>query len=138
MLYIFCALLTLVAVCSPPPHTHTLIDDISVLMVYTQPHPLQQHAPLARSIPAFNADVQAIQKTLEDIAYLLRIPQRKPWGNMTADVAAALSALDDRPRLLAGVPQVRTHTRTLLNFLLATCTTTTTVASNSSFSSCLC
>jgi hypothetical protein len=49
-----------------------------------------------RSIPAFNPEVQAMQKTLEDIAFLLRIPQRKPWGNMASDVAAALAAFDNR------------------------------------------
>eukprot|EP00775_Hariotina_reticulata_P002402 gene2402-2706_t len=53
-------------------------------------------AALRRSIPAFNTEVAAIQKTLEDIAYLLRIPQRKPWGNMAADVATAIAAFDDR------------------------------------------
>jgi hypothetical protein len=37
-----------------------------------------------------------MQKTLEEIAFLLRIPQRKPWGNMAADVAAALAAFDNR------------------------------------------
>ena len=45
-----------------------------------------------------------MQKAMEDVAYALRIPQRKPWGSMAADVAAALAALEDRPRLLAGVP----------------------------------
>ncbi|KAF6262263.1 permease family-domain-containing protein [Scenedesmus sp. NREL 46B-D3] len=61
-------------------------------------------AALRRSIPAFNPEVQAMQKTLENIAFLLRIPQRKPWGNMAADVATALAAFDNRPVLLAGVP----------------------------------
>lgn len=61
-------------------------------------------AALRRSIPAFNPQVQAMQRSLEDVAYLLRIPQRKPWGNMAGDVAAALAAFDNRPALLAGVP----------------------------------
>jgi hypothetical protein len=55
-----------------------------------------------RSIPAFNPQLASIQKTLEDIAFLLRIPQRKPWGNMASDVALVLRAFDDRPQLLAG------------------------------------
>jgi hypothetical protein len=46
--------------------------------------------------------MSVVQKKLEDIAFLLRIPQRKPWGNMAADVAAALAAFDNRPQLLAG------------------------------------
>lgn len=37
-----------------------------------------------------------MQRSLEDVAYLLRIPQRKPWGNMAGDVAAALAAFDNR------------------------------------------
>ena len=49
-----------------------------------------------RSIPAFNADVGAMQKQLEDVAFLLRIPQRKPWGNMAADVAGSLKMLENR------------------------------------------
>jgi hypothetical protein len=56
-----------------------------------------------RSIPAFNPQVGTIQRTLEDIAFLLRIPQRKPWGNMGADVAVILKTFDDREQLLAGV-----------------------------------
>jgi hypothetical protein len=59
-----------------------------------------------RSIPAFNPQVSVVQKKLEDIAFLLRIPQRKPWGNMAGDVAAALAAFEDRPQLLAGRPPV--------------------------------
>lgn len=49
-----------------------------------------------RSIPAFNADVEAIQKSMEEIAFFLRIPQRKPWGNMAASVDAALAGLQNR------------------------------------------
>ncbi|WIA35054.1 hypothetical protein OEZ86_003543 [Tetradesmus obliquus] len=60
-------------------------------------------AALRRSIPAFNPQVQAMQRSLEDVAYLLRIPQRKPWGNMAGDVAAALAAFDNRVSLRAGV-----------------------------------
>lgn len=60
-------------------------------------------APCAcRSIPAFNPEVATIQKKLEDIAFLLRIPQRKPWGNMAADVAVSLKAFENREQLLAG------------------------------------
>jgi hypothetical protein len=55
-----------------------------------------------RSIPAFNPQVATIQKTLENTAFLLRIPQRKPWGNMAADVATVLKAFDNRDQLLAG------------------------------------
>lgn len=57
---------------------------------------------MCRSIPAFNPQVATIQKTLENTAFLLRIPQRKPWGNMASDVAVVLKAFDNRDQLLAG------------------------------------
>nr|CAD1819352.1 unnamed protein product [Ananas comosus var. bracteatus] len=44
---------------------------------------------LRRAIPA-NANMKAIQDSLEDISYLLRIPQRKPYGSMEGDVKKAL------------------------------------------------
>lgn len=66
--------------------------------------PRTAEAALRRSIPAFNPEVATIQKKLEDIAFLLRIPQRKPWGNMAADVAVSLKAFENREQLLAGIP----------------------------------
>jgi cyclophilin family peptidyl-prolyl cis-trans isomerase len=53
--------------------------------------PRTAEAALRRSIPAFNPDVLAVQKRVENVAFLLRIPQRKPWGSMAADVDAALA-----------------------------------------------
>lgn len=46
-------------------------------------------AALRRATPAFNADVFSVQKKLEDVQTLLRIPQRKPWGGMAKDVLEA-------------------------------------------------
>lgn len=57
-------------------------------------------AALRRSIPAFNPSVAQIQKELEDVSYFLRIPQRKPWGNMASNVQDALSVVAQRDRLL--------------------------------------
>jgi hypothetical protein len=53
------------------------------------------------------SQVKDIQRSLEDITYLLRIPQRKPYGSMAKDVSAALAhfAPEQRPKLLDGVPQ---------------------------------
>ena len=48
-------------------------------------------AALRRSIPAFNKDVREVQGKLEDVAFKLRIPQRKPWPAMVDDVKAASS-----------------------------------------------
>lgn len=39
-------------------------------------------AALRRAIPAFNPSVAKVQKNMEEISYFMRIPQRKPWGNM--------------------------------------------------------
>nr|DAD20853.1 TPA_asm: hypothetical protein HUJ06_022316 [Nelumbo nucifera] len=44
---------------------------------------------LRRAIPA-NANMKAIQESLEDISYLLRIPQRKPYGTMEGNVKRAI------------------------------------------------
>ncbi|XP_028055945.1 peptidyl-prolyl cis-trans isomerase CYP37, chloroplastic-like [Camellia sinensis] len=44
---------------------------------------------LRKAIPA-NANMKAIQDSLEDISYLLRIPQRKPYGTMEGNVKKAL------------------------------------------------
>ncbi|KAF5829595.1 cyclophilin-type peptidyl-prolyl cis-trans isomerase [Dunaliella salina] len=64
-------------------------------------------AALRRSIPAINEEVRDIQRNLEDTTYLLRIPQRKPYGSMAKDVSAALSHFtpEERPKLLEGVPE---------------------------------
>ena len=47
-------------------------------------------AALRRSIPAFNRDVKDMQSRLEDVAFKLRIPQRKPWQGMADNVQASL------------------------------------------------
>ncbi|KAK9131668.1 hypothetical protein Scep_011196 [Stephania cephalantha] len=44
---------------------------------------------LRRAIPA-NTNMKAIQDSLEEISYLLRIPQRKPFGTMEGNVKKAL------------------------------------------------
>ncbi|AAF35418.1 hypothetical protein [Arabidopsis thaliana] len=43
--------------------------------------------------------------SLEDISYLLRIPQRKPYGTMESNVKKALKvAIDDKDKILASIP----------------------------------
>ena len=62
-------------------------------------------AALRRAVPAVNPEAGAIQGKLEEAAYLLRIPQRKPWGTMSDDVKASLAiARDQRSTLLEPVP----------------------------------
>ncbi|CAL5227650.1 g10656 [Coccomyxa viridis] len=61
-------------------------------------------AALRRSIPAFNKDVREVQQKLEDVAFKLRIPQRKPWPAMVDDVRGATSIVTQPDRVMYGVP----------------------------------
>ncbi|KAF5461014.1 hypothetical protein F2P56_020843 [Juglans regia] len=59
---------------------------------------------LRKAIPA-NTNMKAIQDSLEDISYLLRIPQRKPYGTMEGNVKKALKiAVDEKDSVLASLP----------------------------------
>ncbi|XP_002530189.2 peptidyl-prolyl cis-trans isomerase CYP37, chloroplastic isoform X2 [Ricinus communis] len=59
---------------------------------------------LRRAIPA-NTNMKAIQNSLEDISFLLRIPQRKPYGTMEGNVKKALKiAKDEKDSILASIP----------------------------------
>ena len=53
--------------------------------------PCSADSALRRSIPAFNKDMREVQAKLEDVAFKLRIPQRKPWAPMADDVKSASS-----------------------------------------------
>ena len=62
-------------------------------------------AALRRAVPSVNTDAGEIQGRLEEAAYLLRIPQRKPWGTMGDDVKSSLGIVRDRrAKLLETVP----------------------------------
>ncbi|KAI8552660.1 hypothetical protein RHMOL_Rhmol06G0283400 [Rhododendron molle] len=59
---------------------------------------------LRKAIPA-NTNMKTIQGSLEDISYLLRIPQRKPFGTMEGNVKKALKiAVDDKGSIMASIP----------------------------------
>ncbi|RVW93137.1 Peptidyl-prolyl cis-trans isomerase CYP37, chloroplastic [Vitis vinifera] len=59
---------------------------------------------LRKAIPA-NTNMKAIQDSLEEISYLLRIPQRKPYGTMEGNVKKALKiAMDEKESILATLP----------------------------------
>lgn len=60
-------------------------------------------AALRRSIPAFNVTVAAVQDTLEQVQFKLRIPQRKPWAAMATDVDTLIQMSVDKHKLLDGV-----------------------------------
>lgn len=46
--------------------------------------PRSAEVALRRAIPAVNPSMKSMQESLEEIFYLLRIPQRKPYGKSTA------------------------------------------------------
>uniref|UniRef100_F6H280 Peptidyl-prolyl cis-trans isomerase CYP38-like PsbQ-like domain-containing protein n=1 Tax=Vitis vinifera TaxID=29760 RepID=F6H280_VITVI len=59
---------------------------------------------LRKAIPA-NTNMKAIQDSLEEISYLLRIPQRKPYGTMEGNVKKSLKiAMDEKESILATLP----------------------------------
>lgn len=63
-------------------------------------------AALRRSIPVVNKDTKAIQDKIEDTAFLLRIPQRKPYGNMTVNTEKAIAILQqNRDSLVDTCPE---------------------------------
>ncbi|KAG6547222.1 hypothetical protein Mapa_011158 [Marchantia paleacea] len=67
--------------------------------------PRSAEVALRRAIPVVNPSMRKMQESLEDIFYLLRIPQRKSYGSMESDVKKALQlALDDKDAILAAVP----------------------------------
>ncbi|TXG67090.1 hypothetical protein EZV62_008365 [Acer yangbiense] len=49
--------------------------------------------------------MKAIQASLEDISFLLRIPQRKPYGTMEGNVKKALKiAVDEKDYIPGSIP----------------------------------
>ncbi len=72
-------------------------------------------AALRRAIPAFNGDVREVQTKLEDVAFKLRIPQRKPWQAMADDVGAAAAVMATPERVMYGVPKGKEGTAQQLN-----------------------
>ncbi|KAG0592300.1 hypothetical protein KC19_1G240500, partial [Ceratodon purpureus] len=67
--------------------------------------PRSAEVALRRAIPAVNTSMKKMQDSLEDIFYLLRIPQRKPYGSMESDVKKAVQlATDDKKAILAALP----------------------------------
>ncbi|KAJ8764693.1 hypothetical protein K2173_007782 [Erythroxylum novogranatense] len=74
---------------------------------------------LRRAIPA-NPNMKNIQTSMEDISYLLRIPQRKPYGTMEGNVKKALKiAIDEKDSILASIPaELREKGSTLYSSLI--------------------
>ena len=57
--------------------------------------PRSPEAALRRSTPVVNAQMTDIQKKLEEVAYLLRIPQRKQWDKMQTNIEACRDAISN-------------------------------------------
>ena len=74
---------------------------------------------LRKSIPAYTT-MKSIQDLLEDIYYLLRFPQRKPYGTMEGDVKSALQiATNEKDSILGSVPlDMKEMGLQLYNFLI--------------------
>jgi cyclophilin family peptidyl-prolyl cis-trans isomerase len=71
----------------------------------TQQLPRNADVALRRAIPIVNAPTGRVQERLEQILFLLRIPQRKPWGDMASALASSQAALvSDRDSILGAVP----------------------------------
>jgi len=58
--------------------------------------PRSAAAALRRAVPAVNEETKFVQTRLEEAAYLLRIPQRKPWSSMSKDVEESRAILKDK------------------------------------------
>ena len=58
--------------------------------------PRSARAALRRAVPAINEETASAQKRLEEAAYLLRIPQRKPWAAMSEDVEETRRVLTEK------------------------------------------
>eukprot|EP00252_Welwitschia_mirabilis_P008559 TRINITY_DN2049_c0_g1_i3.p1 TRINITY_DN2049_c0_g1~~TRINITY_DN2049_c0_g1_i3.p1 ORF type:complete len:423 (+),score=82.38 TRINITY_DN2049_c0_g1_i3:123-1391(+) len=59
---------------------------------------------LRKAIPA-NPMMKSIQESLEDIFYLLRFPQRKPYSTMAGDAEKALKvAIDNKDSIISSFP----------------------------------
>ncbi|XP_043689482.1 peptidyl-prolyl cis-trans isomerase CYP37, chloroplastic [Telopea speciosissima] len=59
---------------------------------------------LRKAIPG-NTNMKAMQESLEEISFLLRIPQRKPYGTMEGNVKRVLKiAMDEKESILGSIP----------------------------------
>eukprot|EP00894_Picocystis_sp_ML_P000986 jgi/Pico_ML_1/51503/g2526.t1 len=82
------------------------LDAEAVLNSPNRMIPRSVEAALRRSIPAVNPTVENIQKKVEKIGFLLRIPQRKPYAAMQTDVELVAGIVRERPQeVLQGIPK---------------------------------
>ncbi|KAF7141301.1 hypothetical protein RHSIM_Rhsim06G0194400 [Rhododendron simsii] len=101
-------ILFFVQIASPLPFTawNSLSISSAEAVLYSPDTKVPRTGELAlrKAIPA-NTNMKTIQDSLEDISYLLRIPQRKPFGTMEGNVKKALKiAVDDKDSIMASIP----------------------------------
>ncbi|XP_002960870.2 peptidyl-prolyl cis-trans isomerase CYP37, chloroplastic isoform X2 [Selaginella moellendorffii] len=73
--------------------------------------PRTAEVALRRAIPVITPTMKAIQEPLENIFYLLRIPQRKPYGSMESDVKKALKiVMDGKDTIISSIPEEKRAT----------------------------
>ncbi|KAF9590462.1 hypothetical protein IFM89_035339 [Coptis chinensis] len=95
---------------------HSLFISPATAVLYSPDTKVPRTGELAlrKAIPA-NTNMKAIQDSLEDISYLLRIPQRKPYGTMEGNVKKALKiAKDEKESILSSVPADQRDKGTIL------------------------
>ncbi|XP_074311059.1 peptidyl-prolyl cis-trans isomerase CYP37, chloroplastic isoform X2 [Silene latifolia] len=102
------AVLLAVQIASPLPYfdgdSYSVPPAEAVLYSPDTKVPRTGELALRRAIPA-NPNMKAVQESLEDISYLLRIPQRKPFGTMEGNVKKSLkAAVDGKEAILASMP----------------------------------
>ncbi|KAK8573667.1 hypothetical protein V6N13_009755 [Hibiscus sabdariffa] len=105
---VIAALLIVAQVTSPLPFVGwdfwSILPANAVLYSPETKLPRTGELALRRGIPA-NTNMKAIQASLEELSYLLRIPQRKPYGTMEGNVKKALKiAVDGKDSILASIP----------------------------------
>ena len=70
--------------------------------------PRSPEAALRRSTPAVNTQMIEVQQKLEEVAYLLRIPQRKQWDRMQGNILTCVDKINNnRQDILADVAETK-------------------------------
>lgn len=87
------------AALAPPPAEAVLVSANTKL-------PRSASAALRRAIPTVNKETADVQAKVEEVAFFLRIPQRKPWGQMADDVRESVALVQSgRAAILKAVPE---------------------------------
>jgi len=85
-----------------PQDAHAILSNPNAGM------PRSASAALRRAVPVVNEKLGSIQADLEKAQYLLRFPNRKPWGQMSTIADQCLVRLEaDKAGVLAGIEDQR-------------------------------